>query len=144
MHKITRRLEFCYGHRLLDYDGKCAHPHGHNAVVEVEMGADDLDGRGMVCDFAQVKSRLMEFIEAEIDHRMILRRDDPLVDALRTLNEPVFILDENPTAENLARLIFRKAREVGLPVLSVRLWETRKCSAQYSEEEGLEPPPRSR
>lgn len=142
MHRITRRLEFCYGHRLLDYEGKCAHPHGHNALVEVEMRADALDDRGMVCDFGLVKSRLMNFIEVELDHRMILRQDDPLIDALRSLNEPTFILSENPTAENIARLIFRKAREMGLPVVSVRLWETRKCCAEYSEPEG--PPPRSR
>ena len=36
MYSVTKRVEFCYGHRLLDYDGPCRHPHGHNAVVEIE------------------------------------------------------------------------------------------------------------
>src|SRR5688572_28648265 len=34
MYSVTKRIEFCYGHRLLDYDGICKHPHGHNAVAE--------------------------------------------------------------------------------------------------------------
>src|SRR5262245_17892402 len=35
MYLVTKRIDFCYGHRLLDYGGICKHPHGHNAVVEV-------------------------------------------------------------------------------------------------------------
>ena len=37
MYSVAKRIEFCYGHRLLDYDGVCAHPHGHNAVAELEI-----------------------------------------------------------------------------------------------------------
>ena len=37
MYLVTKRIEFCYGHRLLDYDGICKHPHGHNAIVEVDV-----------------------------------------------------------------------------------------------------------
>jgi len=133
MHKIVRRLSFCYGHRLLDHEGKCSRPHGHNAVVEVEVSTDRLDERGMVCDFGEVKSRLMEFIDAELDHRMILHRNDPLVAALEGTGDRPLVLEENPTAENLARLIFRKARALEMPVVSVRLWETENCYAEYSD-----------
>ena len=37
MYSVTKRIDFCYGHRLLDYDGVCKHPHGHNAVAEIEV-----------------------------------------------------------------------------------------------------------
>lgn len=133
MHRITRRLHFCYGHRLLDYEGKCAHPHGHNGVLEVEIVSERLDGRGMVCDFGEVKDRLMAFIDKELDHRMILRKGDPLIDALGSVGESPFVLEENPTAENIARLIFCRARDIGLPVTAVRFWETENCHAEYSE-----------
>ena len=43
MYSVTKRIEFCYGHRLLDYDGMCAHPHGHNAVAEVEIRSGELE-----------------------------------------------------------------------------------------------------
>jgi 6-pyruvoyltetrahydropterin/6-carboxytetrahydropterin synthase len=133
MHRITRRLHFCYGHRLLEYQGKCAHPHGHNGVLEVEIASERLDGRGMVCDFGEVKELLMSFIDQELDHRMILRKGDPLIDALRSVGESPFILEDNPTAENIARLIYRRARDLGLPVTAVRFWETENCHAEYSE-----------
>lgn len=132
-HRIVKKLQFCYGHRLLDYEGRCAHPHGHNAVVEVELAGEDLDPRGMVCDFTEVKRLLSVFIDAELDHRMILREDDPLVPALEGVGERPFTLEENPTAENLARLLFRKARSLDLPVTAVRFWETETCYAEYRE-----------
>lgn len=133
MHRIVKVIKFCYGHRLLDYDGKCAKPHGHNATLEVELCSEKLDARGMVADFRAVKDRLLSYIEAEIDHRMLLRRDDPLVGALEAIGERPCILDVNPTAENLARLLFEKARGFGLPVSAVRLWETESSCSEYRE-----------
>src|SRR3970040_1510223 len=82
MYSVTKRLDFCYGHRLLDYDGVCKHPHGHNAVVELEIQTDTLDRRNMVADFSDIKRAMKGWIDRELDHRMILRRDDPLVTSL--------------------------------------------------------------
>ena len=45
MYVVTKRIDFCYGHRLLDYDGVCKHPHGHNAMVEVDVRTGSLDRR---------------------------------------------------------------------------------------------------
>ena len=89
MYSVTKRLDFCYGHRLLDYDGVCKHPHGHNAVVELEIRTDALDHRNMVADFSDIKRVMKAWIDRELDHRMILRRDDPLVASLQALGEPV-------------------------------------------------------
>src|SRR4029079_161372 len=79
MYSVTKRIEFCYGHRLLDYEGICQHPHGHNAVAEIEVAAVDLDSRNMVCDFGDIKSVVKTWIDQELDHKMLLRKDDPLV-----------------------------------------------------------------
>ena len=131
MYSVTCRVEFCYGHRLLGHDGPCRHPHGHNAVVEIELRAPALDDIDMVVDFADVKQRMKRWIDRQIDHRMILRSDDPLVGALRGLGEPVYVLDSNPTAERLAQLIFDAGRAGGLAVSRVTLWETPSSSATY-------------
>ncbi|HCU25073.1 MAG TPA: 6-pyruvoyl tetrahydrobiopterin synthase [Deltaproteobacteria bacterium] len=133
MYRVVKELNFCYGHRLLDYDGKCAHPHGHNAWVQVEFGAENLDGRGMVIDFVDIKDAVKRFLDEELDHKMLLRRDDVLTKILQDLGEPVFVMEENPTAENIARLIFNDAKRRGLPVLSVKLWETPTSYAEYRE-----------
>ena len=79
MYSVTKRIEFCYGHRLLDYDGICKHPHGHNATAEIEVRTGTLDNRNMVCDFSDIKRVVKGWIDKELDHKMLLRHDDPLV-----------------------------------------------------------------
>ena len=89
MYSVTKKIEFCYGHRLLDYDGVCKHPHGHNAVAEIEVRTDSLDARNMVADFSDIKRLMKGWIDRELDHKMILRHDDPMVAPLQALGEPV-------------------------------------------------------
>jgi len=131
--KVTRELTFCYGHRLMNYDGKCKVPHGHNGRVEIDVAAETLDARGMVVDFGDLKNRVKEWIDAEFDHKMLLRGDDPLVPVFRKMGEPFFEMSENPTAENIAKLIYRRVREMGFAVTEVRLWETDTSCAAYRE-----------
>ncbi|HAK56539.1 MAG: 6-carboxytetrahydropterin synthase [Vicinamibacterales bacterium] len=131
MYSVVKRVDFCYGHRLLDYDGICKHPHGHNAVAEVEIRTATLDQRSMVCDFSDVKRLVKGWIDREIDHKMILREDDPLVEPLRRLGEPVFLVESNPTVERIARLIYDQVQAAGLPVVRVKVWETPTSSATY-------------
>jgi 6-pyruvoyltetrahydropterin/6-carboxytetrahydropterin synthase len=131
MYSVTKRIEFCYGHRLLDYEGICKHPHGHNAVAEIEVQTATLDSRNMVCDFTDIKRIVKTWIDKELDHKMVLRHDDPLVKALQQLGEPMFLLDSNPTVERIARLIFEYASSNGLPVVRVKVWETPTSFAEY-------------
>src|SRR6266705_3424516 len=119
MYSVTKRLDFCYGHRLLDYDGICKHPHGHNAVAEIEVRTDSLDPRNMVCDFSDIKRVVKGWIDKRLDHQMILRKDDPLVKPLTDLGEPVFLVDSNPTVELIAKTIFDYSRDQGFQVVRV-------------------------
>jgi len=135
MYLVTKRIEFCYGHRLLDYDGICKHPHGHNAVVEVDVRTDRLDKRNMVADFADIKRVVKGWIDRELDHKMILRHDDPLVPPLEALGEPIYKLESNPTVERIAKLIFDQSRDQGVDVVAVRVWETPTSYAAYSEKD---------
>ena len=131
MYSVTKRVDFCYGHRLLDYDGICKHPHGHNAVAEIEVRTDRLDARNMVCDFSDIKRIVKSWIDRELDHKMVLRRDDPLVEPLRQLGEPMFLLENNPTVARIARLIYDYATGQGIPVVRVNMWETPTSYAEY-------------
>lgn len=115
----------------MEYTGKCRHPHGHNGRVEVEMTAKKLDRRGMVMDFGEIKTHLQAWIDDNLDHRMILRKDDRLVKIFKELGEPYYLLSDNPTAENIAREIFRAGRSNGLPITRVSLWETENSFATY-------------
>ena len=131
-YSVTRLIHFCYGHRLMDYAGKCRHPHGHNGKVEVAIRKKGLDRLGMVVDFEEIKEKVQRWVDAELDHKMLLNKRDPLVKILRGLGEPVVVMDGNPTAENIARLIFEHAKKRKMPVASVRLWETVNSFAEVS------------
>ena len=132
MFKVTKHIDFCYGHRLLNYDGQCRHLHGHNGRVEVDIQTEKLDHRGMVYDFSDIKRVIKTWIDENLDHRMLLCKDDPLVPVLREKKEPFFLLDENPTAENISKLIYDYAASQKLPVVEVRLWETPTSFASYT------------
>ena len=132
MYSVTRLIHFCYGHRLLDYRGKCRYLHGHNGKVEIELGSERLDQRGMVRDFEEIKQTIQTWIERSLDHKMLLHRRDPVIPMLQQLGEPVFLMASNPTAEAIAELIFHYAVSQDLPVTSVRLWETDRSVATYS------------
>ena len=131
MFRVTQEIHFCYGHRLLDYSGKCQHLHGHNGRAIIVLEGATLDERGMVVDFSDIKRSIRTWIEEELDHRMILSEKDPALPMLRELNEPMFIIPCNPTAENIAKLIYEYAAEQDLPVVEVSLWETPHSFATY-------------
>jgi 6-pyruvoyltetrahydropterin/6-carboxytetrahydropterin synthase len=132
MYKITKHVDFCYGHRLMNYAGKCRHLHGHNGKAEIVLEAQTLDERAMVRDFDEVKTKLGAWIDANLDHKMLLRRDDPAIALLNQIGEPYYLLDTNPTAEAIARLIYNAAVAEDLPVVEVRLWETPTSFATYA------------
>ena len=131
MYTVTKEIYFCYGHRLLHYHGPCQHLHGHNGKVEVELERDELDQRGMVVDFSEIRNVIKEWIDKTLDHTMLLKKEDPLISMLKEKGERFYVMNENPTAESIARLIFDYARSKGLPVTRVTLWETESSFATY-------------
>jgi 6-pyruvoyltetrahydropterin/6-carboxytetrahydropterin synthase len=135
MFRVTREFEFCFGHRLMDYDGKCRQIHGHNGKACVTLAGDSLNGLGMVVDFVEMKRVLGTWIDATLDHTLLLHQDDPLVKVLQAAGEKVLPLPANPTTENMAKLIYEYAESKGLPVVEVTMWETTYSYATYSKTE---------
>lgn len=143
---ITRIFGFDSGHRVLGHESKCAHLHGHRYTAEVTVAATELDSLGRVIDFSKVKEVVGGWIDEHWDHNMILHPNDPLrrlVCELPLLQadkitgaKPFFVLDCNPTAENLSRYLFRIARDLldpyDIAVVKIRLYETPNCWADYS------------
>jgi 6-pyruvoyltetrahydropterin/6-carboxytetrahydropterin synthase len=134
MYSVTKEIHFCYGHRLLKHQGKCRHLHGHNARAVIRLESADLDTMGMVVDFADIGDYLKAWLAEEIDHTMLLCRDDPVLPLLREAGERVYVMDRNPTAENIARLIFEQVERGGYPVVEVAVYETASAFASYRRE----------
>src|SRR6185437_11353099 len=58
MYRVSREIAFCYGHRLLNYDGKCRHLHGHNGRAVITLQGAGLDRCGMLVDFGEIKEKV--------------------------------------------------------------------------------------
>ena len=132
-YSVTKKISFCYGHRLMNYEGKCKHLHGHDAIAEITLSTDTLDNRGMVIDFGDIKREIKAWIDQHFDHKMLLHKDDPIVPILKAQGEPLYLLAHNPTAERIAECIYHIAAEKGLPVTKVCLWESGTSCASYTQ-----------
>ena len=131
MYRISKSVAFCYGHRLLNYAGKCQHLHGHNARAVITLESARLDELGMVEDFSSLKQLVWGWLDSEIDHTLLLHKDDPVLPVLQAAGERVRVTEYNPTAENIARMIFDYVDAEGFPVVDVTLWETETSYASY-------------
>ena len=133
MITTTKRVEFCYGHFLPDYDGKCKRLHGHNAVLEVTVkrgmngylsggvfGEKEEHYPGMVLDFGILKAAMKEVTE-QLDHY--------------TLNN-IEGFPSPPTAENMVKWIAVELQQCmprPVKVVEVRVSETPDSWATWTD-----------
>ena len=133
--RITKQLRIEAGHRLVNHESKCKNYHGHEYVFDIVCTADKLDDVGRVIDFSVIKSEVGGYLDTFLDHGMILRKDDPLAQAMNDQGCKVSVMAVNPTAENLAEHIFHIASGLlasfNVAVVLVRCHETPTCYAEY-------------
>lgn len=116
-------VDFAAAHTLKGYAGDCAHLHGHNWKVEIEVKATALDALGMGVDFKLIKHAARDVV-ARLDHQY--------------LNDLEAFKAQNPTAENIAAWIFSEMAGIlngpYVRMHAVTLWETERACVRYSEE----------
>jgi 6-pyruvoyltetrahydropterin/6-carboxytetrahydropterin synthase len=105
---VTRSFSFEAAHRLPFHPGRCRGLHGHHYRLEVTLEGPVGDD-GMVVDF--------DLIGEVVEREVVSRFDHSL------LND---FLD-NPTAELVAEDAWKRIGAAGLPLASLRLWETPDC-----------------
>lgn len=123
MYVLRVRERFEAAHHLRSYRGRPEPAHGHSWTVEVVLESRELDDEGMAVDFVAVKAALAELV-APFHHNDI--NTVPPFDEL------------TPTAENLARWLYRKlekrtetARGERARISEVTVWEGPDCAAAY-------------
>ena len=89
------------GHRILHHDGKCSRPHGHNYAVTVRL-VGTLTEEGWIVD----KGLVTDIID-EWDHKFLVERGDPLIEAFEDTgdDDALIILDHPPTAEVMSAVL---------------------------------------
>jgi 6-pyruvoyltetrahydropterin/6-carboxytetrahydropterin synthase len=135
--QAERYHDISCGHRVYGHESKCAHLHGHNYRIHFHCQAFGLDEVGRVVDFGVIKSRLCMWLEDNWDHHMLIWEEDPMLDALRSLDPTVVSVPFNPTAENMAQYLVEVVGPEMLYGLNIeltfcRVEETRKCSASFA------------
>ena len=122
MFKLVVKKEFSSAHILHGHPGNCKRMHGHNWLVEAEVQGDNTNEIGMVIDFKDIKNNLKEIISM-LDHQF--------------LNDLEPFTDENPTAENISKYIYKELSNNintdNIKVSKIKLWETNNSAVTYTE-----------
>ena len=138
MITVERYHDISMGHRVVGHENKCRHLHGHNYRIHFTCTANELDDLGRVIDFSLIKAHLCEWLEVSWDHKMVIWQEDPLLEQLKDIvPEDIVTVPFNPTAEQLAQYLVtvvgpQQLAGTGVKLISVKIDETRKCSASYS------------
>lgn len=130
MYTITKEFTFSYGHRLYGDKGKCSNIHGHTGRVKIYLASKNLDASGMVMHFDEIKRKMGGWIEENLDHRLILNNNDPILKHLTEAKETFTKFDGNPTAERLAEYIYNNLSSYGR-IFKVEFWESPTSSASF-------------
>jgi 6-pyruvoyltetrahydropterin/6-carboxytetrahydropterin synthase len=121
VYELTVDSHFSSAHCLREYRGPCARLHGHTWKVSVTIGASSLDDVGIGMDFEDIAS-VLDGITGRFDHQ--------------NLNDLDLFRDMNPTAENLAKIIYdlmtEKIDTDRYSVLSVTVAESDRFRVTYS------------
>lgn len=118
------------GHRILNHEGKCSRPHGHNYEITVEI-TGTVSEDGFVVDKGDVTSVIKQW-----DHMFLVEKGDPLIKAFETSGdkEALIILNHPPTAEVMS-ILYEKQMLEAFPEtvqdVSVTVKETSELCATY-------------
>ena len=133
---IERRFEIDAGHRVLNHESVCAHPHGHRYGIVVRAeAASGLDELGRVIDFGVVKELLGSWLDQNWDHSFLVAHDDQVIRTFLEANGfRHYLMNSNPTAENLAQHLLVDVCPnlfcgTRVSITEVRIHETPNCVA---------------
>jgi len=141
--RLTKKFDFEMAHALKDYDGQCAHLHGHSYCLTVTVVGKPIcqDGHpknGMVMDFSDLKKIVNEEVIIPCDHALMLNKNQKSDisgrDAVSALWKKTIFVDYQPTGENMltdfAQRITKRLPE-GVKLHHLILHETATSSAEW-------------
>ena len=113
MIECSRKIDFDAGHRVIGHKNKCQYLHGHRYSLEITATALELDELGMVADFVVLKKIMKTWIDTNFDHNIILHKNDHKLGEhiSKCTGQSVYYINSNPTAENIARIIYELLRQ---------------------------------
>ena len=98
----------------------------------------------MLVEFGAFKKRWRGFLDATVDHHLMLQEGDPVAAAILSVlpDSRLLELPFSPTTENMARWLFERAEEVlqevapGQPQLRIARMHIQETAVNAAEYEG--------
>lgn len=122
VYEIYVKDHFSAAHALRGYKGNCSRMHGHNWIVEAYIQCTKLNELGISIDFRDIRSNLKNILK-KFDHT--------------DLNKLAEFESINPTAENIAKFLFRELEKEfkteHSKVSKVKVFESPGCGTTYWE-----------
>ncbi len=122
MYLVNVERHFDAAHYLRGYQGKCENLHGHRYKVAVRLKAVNNYNVGMAYDFTVLKKEL-DVVLSRFDHRC--------------LNELKPFDEINPSAENIARIVYYELEKrlgelpEGIALDAVTVWESPESWVEF-------------
>lgn len=127
---IEKKYHFYAAHRNKNAGEKCGRIHGHTYEVKCYFKFNELNN-GLTVLFSDI-DKLVEPIIKEYCHWFLLYENDPLVDVLELINEPIKKLPFETSAENMSIWLYTRIKnETNLPIYKIELAETKSSNVIY-------------
>lgn len=107
---------FAAAHALRGYKGKCENLHGHTFRIQAFIAGAKLNDIGIMMDFHEIK-RLLKNILDRFDHKDLCEISEFKID--------------NPSSENIAKVVFNELKRDIKELNKVTVWESSSTCASY-------------
>jgi 6-pyruvoyltetrahydropterin/6-carboxytetrahydropterin synthase len=137
-HLLAVKHNIEVAHRLHLLPGKCENINGHSMWVTMFVKGE-LDENGILegISFTDLKKSFRHHLDTVYDHHLLLHENDPWSYPISDRGEEgtylpgLKVFPGDPTTENIAKWIANWARQDGIPVHSVDVWETSVNMSRY-------------
>lgn len=137
MLSITKKFRFEAAHAILNYDGLCKNIHGHSYELLVTVCGPKDPETQMVMDFKLLKQIVNDNFLKQADHALFLNQHHPAAKELDTYEGKKFMMQGEPTAENIIEMIAEMVRwklPAGIKLKRLRLFETESSFADWESD----------
>jgi 6-pyruvoyltetrahydropterin/6-carboxytetrahydropterin synthase len=139
--RVTKEFHFEMAHALWNYDGACKNIHGHSyrlyvTIVGIPIKEEGNPKFGMVLDFKDLKDLVNKHVVDVFDHSLVVykKAEGPSLDSVKKMYQKVFVMDFQPTCENLIVHIADTIKNLlpeDMTLHSLKLYETASSFAEW-------------
>jgi len=122
-------------HRQWRHKGHCHYVHGENWTFHITFAANELDERGFIVDFGELKG-LKEQMDKAFDHVLLIDHDDPELEFFEQMHIKELTdlrIVPSASAEGLCNFVFSMADQYIKDLTDRRVWVEKVVTEEDSK-----------